>query len=136
MQTFDYRRASDPEVAADFVIKIPQRRYSRDTLLSTLSREGRFPNIVTNWDALLDALRDLSWIGGRRVALVHASLPLEEEPPQCRTYLAVLSTAVQDWRTAKSSNILPALRWKYVDHDFFVIFPTEAKGQIEELRLE
>ncbi len=136
MSTFDFRKPLDVSALADYAIRVPNDRYSKDTLLETLSREGRFPIAVNNWDALLDSLRDLSWIEARKIVMLHESLPLADEPAACRSYLNVLSTAVADWRTPRNSNILPAVKWRYVDHELMVIFPLEVKQQVETIAME
>ena len=112
------------ELASDHVIKIPENIPSKEALFATFAREGRFPSSFgANWDALLDCLRDLSWLGGKRVVILHESLPLKNRPIDCARYLDILSTAVDDWKVSRHSNVLPAVKWKYVDHELIVLFP-------------
>jgi barstar (barnase inhibitor) len=124
------------ELDADFVIKIPANISSKESLFSIFEREGHFPNgFGGNWDALLDCLRDLSWISGKRVMILHESLPLKETPKDCDVYLGILSTAVADWKQARSNKILPAVKWQYVDHELVVFFPLSVKEAVAEGRL-
>ena len=93
-----------PDEAASIGIKhahvavVPSGIESRDALFRCLSRELALPgHFGSNWDALDEGLRDLSWIDGHRVVLFHEALPVLDDD-QLGTYLEVLRDAVLDWR--------------------------------------
>ena len=73
----------------------------KETLQSLVAQSFRFPpELGTNWDALLDSLRDLSWLkapgymivvrGGDRVARVC--------PELVERLFPILAQAQEDWR--------------------------------------
>jgi hypothetical protein len=119
----------------DFVLRVPVGIRSKVDLLAALAAAGRFPNNSgRNWDALLDCLRDLSWISSRKVLLVHGDLPLCENPAECRTYLEILQIALDDWaETVKLDVAEPPSEWPYVDHELRIVFPTEVKAVVARL---
>jgi RNAse (barnase) inhibitor barstar len=70
----------DPRAVAaapgEFLARIPAGLDGRDALFDALTRALRLPDYFgRNWDALDECLRDLGWIGARRVLLVHEDLP-------------------------------------------------------------
>ncbi len=135
-KTFEY--AAPPDAVCrqeDFVLRVPTGIRSEAELLTAWAGAGQFPDYFGgNWDALLDCLRDLSWISNRRVMVVHGDLPLRYNPTECRTYLEILQTALADWaESVRPDAAEPPPEWKYVDHELRVIFPTEAKAVIERL---
>jgi len=119
----------------DFVLRIPAGIRSKVDLIATLASTGRFPNhFGSNWDAVLDCLRDLSWISNRRVVIVHSDVPLKDNPSECLTYLETLRTAFADWlEVARPNAIEPPVDWPYVEHELRVIFPVEVRETIERL---
>lgn len=117
----------------DFVLQIPPHLESKVDLCAAYARVGRFPSdFGANWDALLDCLRDLSWIPNRGVVVVHSDLPLHLDRRECRSYLEILQTALVDWARPSPSERLTA-SWPYVDHKLRAVFPTEARPAIERL---
>lgn len=119
----------------DFVLRVPAEIRSKADLLAVLASAGHFPDYFGgNWDALQDCLRDLSWIGNRKVVVVHSDLPLRENPAECRNYLEILQTVLADW----SENVRPDAAefppdWPYVDHELRVVFPLKTKAIIARL---
>ncbi len=71
--------------------------FSKDTLMHALYQSGEYPaHFGFNWDALLDALRDLSWLAGKRgIALVWRNPGvLETRAPEAyATFLEILDEA-------------------------------------------
>lgn len=85
-----------PDPAAK-VAWVEQGITTKEELLEALSTQLGFPEYFgRNWDALLDMLRDLSWIRERRVAILHDGMP-ELAPAEVRTYLRVLQHAMSSW---------------------------------------
>jgi len=118
---------------ADFVIRIPKEILSKEILFSVFALEGRFPSESgTSWDALLDCLRDLSWIRAKRIAIVHESLPLKDSGRDCDIYLRILKTAVRDWMERRDTKVIPGVRLNYVEHELMVYFPSTVKDAIDQ----
>lgn len=119
----------------DFVLRVPAEIRSKADLLAVLASAGHFPDYFgSNWDALQDCLRDLSWIGNRKVVIVHSDLPLRESPAECRIYLEVLQTVLADWtESVKTHAAEPPSEWPYVDHELRVVFPLETKAVVAHL---
>lgn len=134
--TFEYADPSKSTCGQDvFVIKVPAGIRSKAELLATLASTGHFPDYFGgNWDALLDCLRDLSWISNRKVVVEHSDLPLRDNPMECRTYLEILQAALADWSEGvKPDAVEPPPEWSYVDHELRVVFPPEARSVIARL---
>jgi hypothetical protein len=117
---------------SEFVIQVPARIKSKPELLAEFARMGRFPDhFGGNWDAFLDCLRDLSWISNRTVSVVHADLPLADNPGDCRIYLDILQTALSDWASsAKADVVTPPPGWEYVEHELRIVFPIDFKAAV------
>lgn len=132
--TFEY--ADSPQFSqTDFVIRIPPNINLKNDLLAALASAGRFPGYFgSNWDALLDCLRDLSWIGNKSVVIVHSDLPLQNTPSEGKVYLETLRTALIDWSKAAETSTASPLGWPCVEHELRVVFPTEAQMHISRMR--
>jgi hypothetical protein len=134
--TFDY--ADPPESMCgqdDFEMRVPAGMRSKAELLAALADAGHFPDYFGgNWDALLDCLRDLSWISNRKVVMVHSDLPLHGNLVECHTYLEILQAALAGWAEgAKPDAVEPPPDWSYVDHELRVVFPAEARSLVARL---
>jgi hypothetical protein len=108
----------DPE--KDFIAEIPVGLVSRDLLFDALRKCLQLPSYFgSNWDALSECLRDLSWIKQRRVVLLHREVP-RLDPQALVAYLGVLRESVFDWRAGE-------------DHELVVVFPKETQAAITSL---
>lgn len=135
-ETFEY--VSSPPSGKDqehFVLRIPAGIRTKTDLLKALADQGRFPDYFgDNWDALLDCLRDLSWIGNRKVIIAHSDVPLQNLPSECRTYLEILEVARADWlQVERPNNAEPPPEWSHVEHELRVLFPSETRAFIAKL---
>lgn len=114
---FDF---TDQDVVAatdTYVARLPAKIASKEELLQALYEELRLPGYFGfNWDGLSDCLRDFHWLESRTVALVHTELPRLSRA-ECRKYLVVLAEAVESWQPEE-------------DHEFRVLFPTEARREV------
>lgn len=131
--TFEY---ADPgHEQGEFVLAVPPGILSKAELLAALAEAGRFPGYFgNNWDALQDCLRDLNWIDSRKVVILHSDVPLQESPSECRIYLEILQTALDDWsQVAKPDEIEPSPEWPFAEHELRVVFPTEAHTAVARL---
>jgi lysozyme family protein len=97
------------------VARLPKRIRSKRTLLKSLAQRLQLPGwFGGNWDALEDALRDLSWLPeGEAVAIVHDDLPFGRGESR-GIYLAILSSAMNHWRERG-------------DRQFVAVFPGSAQ---------
>lgn len=110
----------DLDAESDFIARVPPLLSSRSELLSALEDALQLPSYFgQNWDALSDCLRDLSWIGQRRVILVHDDVPPLGDQTLA-VYLDVLSQCVRDWNTG-------------ADHQLVVVFPRESRERIAQI---
>lgn len=104
--------------ANDFVARIPADLGSRGKLFEALRQELKLPTYFgDNWDALADCLRDLSWLGQRRVYIIHADLPRLPRD-DLANYIDLLAACVSDWKADD-------------DHELVVVFPDAARHEIE-----
>lgn len=118
---FIFGEAGHNAPSEDFVLRIPLGIKDKSGLLSAYAETGRFPEYFgKNWDALNDCLRDFSWLGQRRIVIVHSDLPLGNEPKELSVYLDVLGNAVKSWQSED-------------DHELVVIFPPSAETVIDHL---
>jgi RNAse (barnase) inhibitor barstar len=100
---------------------VPANIVRKQDLFATLDKQLSFPDYFGgNWDAFDECLRDLSWLPAGRVVLTHADVPLVNDIPNARTYLAILSDAVR--KMSKSE-----------DYALSIVFPIEFREQIEWL---
>ena len=100
----------------EFVVYISQVE-GKHELLDKLSTALCFPDYFGyNWDALLDCLRDFSWVKKKGVILVHTKIPVLSDM-ELQTYIKILVDATRDWKEEE-------------DHYLKVIFPEEARSLI------
>ena len=100
----------------EFVVRLPRNTESKQALLCALNDQLRFPYFGFNWDALLDCLRDLSWLNPGTLVLVHEAFPVLDER-DARTYVQVLKSAAEDWKPNES-------------HRIVVVFPENVRERI------
>ncbi len=109
----------------DFTLTVHRDIQTKDSLLSCYAEQGHFPDYFgRNWDALLDCLRDFSWIKQRRIIIVHEDLPLANHREVLHAYLGILETAVKDWSEPRGGRFVePPDHWRFVEHELVVVFP-------------
>lgn len=84
---------------------VPACVTTRDQLFDILVERLNFPSYFgRNWDALSECLRDLSWIGRRRVVIVHEGIP-DLALATLGSYLHVLVECTANW-TAEDEHAL------------------------------
>ena len=85
--------SNDADIPSDdvFVARMNKRdKIRKDELIQCLKEELRTPEYIgSNWDALLDVLRDLGWIIQRNVIIYHCGMS-ELPEPDAKTYLEYL----------------------------------------------
>jgi len=110
---------------AALVAEVPRGIKSKQALLHELHRRLKFPDYFGfNWDALLDCIRDLSWLPPGQVFLVHRDIPLEDDILNQKTYLTILKNCVE-----KRGEIAGGMQFR----DLVVVFPPETKEEITAL---
>lgn len=110
----------------DFSLKVPRGIHTKTELLAHYEKEGRFPDYFGgNWDALLDCLRDFSWVSQKRIVIIHDDLPVANQEDELRVYLEILETAVNDWKEVRRGPFTdPPKEMPYVEHELVVGFPS------------
>jgi len=109
---------------AGFVVKIPAEILSKSMLLTALGSGLRFPDYYgTNWDALEECIRDLSWLPDHEIILYHVDLPLIDDPAAVKIYLSVLMDAIHKWSSEST-------------HRLKVYFPSRIQTEVEKLVAE
>ncbi len=102
------------------VAVVPSEVVGREDLFRCLIRSLKLPShFGSNWDALDECLRDLSWLTQNRVVLFHEALPELGRDP-LTTYLEILRDAVVDWRSD-------------VDDELVVVLPPSARDEVRRL---
>jgi RNAse (barnase) inhibitor barstar len=103
---------------------IPPDIAEKQHLLRALATQLQFPPYFGwNWDALYHLLSDFSWLKTRHIAIVHHDVPLRLEGRGARTYLELLSDAVDVWKTNEG-------------HKLLAVFPTMCRESIQTLLQE
>jgi hypothetical protein len=112
-------------ISPAFLAEIPAGIKTKAALLDELYQRLRFPDYFgDNWDALEECIRDLSWLPAGPVVLTHHDLPLAGDITGQKTYLSILSDAIEKKWTVPGQR-LP---------DLVVVFPSETRDQITWLR--
>lgn len=126
--SFTYLAAGDLPATSKpgvFVVTLPRGIKTKAELLTALATHLSFPEgFGHNWDALLDCLRDLSWIADQKVVLVHQDLPLADHRAEQDTYLEILQSVLDDWHNERESLHARAVSaLPRYDHAFEVVLP-------------
>jgi hypothetical protein len=101
--------ADRPEPDPQSLIVVVTRVRTKAELLDVLRQGLAVPFwFGPNWDALLEGLRDLSWVPVRNVVLYHVGIP-ELPTAELKRYLGILSESVANPFTT--------------DHSLRVVFP-------------
>lgn len=136
-QPFTYSDNPAPSIDGDsYLLRVPAGISTADVLIRSVAEAGDFPGwFGFNWDALLDSLRDFSWITKRTIVIHHSDLPLLDDPRQSRIYLEILAQAHSDWLQAPRPGTVELWpeEWPFIKHDLVIIFPTRAKAAIERI---
>lgn len=110
------------EVSPALVAELPAGIKAKEMLLDELYRRLGFPDYFGfNWDALVDFIRDLSWLPQGPVVLMHRDLPLEGDVASQKTYLSILRNVVE-----KRGELAGGMRFR----DLVVVFPPDTKEQV------
>lgn len=100
----DSLRGDDVRVA-----EVPVGLKEKAALLSWYKAELEMPAYFgSNWDALDECLRDLSWLPERNVVIYHRDVPLTVGSEDQKMYIDILSGSVQDWVTDENRNLIVA----------------------------
>lgn len=92
---------------------------SKTQIMDYFASSLRMPEFFgNNWDALLDMLRDLSWIDDKYITIIHTDIP-KLEADNLKAYLHVLNDAVLSWGDDDN-------------HHLSVVFPCSTQSQIEK----
>jgi RNAse (barnase) inhibitor barstar len=113
------------ESSPALVAELPAGIKTKEALLDELYRRLSFPDYFGfNWDALVDCIRDLSWLPPGPVVLMHRDLPLAGDVGSQKTYLSILRDTVE-----KRGEVPGGMRFR----DLVVVFPPDTKEQVARL---
>ena len=116
---FRFGNTADFRSDSDKVVTIPSSIVDRDALFSAYVKRLGLPDYFGgNWDAFSECLRDLSWVGEKRVVIVHEDVP-QMEASVLSIYVDVLRECVLDWEPDE-------------EHELVVVFP---KGTVDLVEL-
>ena len=97
------------------ILQVPAHLVNKHSLLMWYSDHLKFPDYFGwTWDALLDCLRDLSWIEVDEIAIVHRDIPLSGADQLA--YLSILGDAAGS-----------GARW------LTVVFPEDCRSELRNL---
>jgi len=120
MNRFIFKKAEEVVRTGDFAALISGDISNRDILFQRLAEDLEFPDYFgKNWDALSDCLRDFHWHNEHRIVIAHSGLP-QLGLGDVKTYLEILSDAVEDWRRTG-------------DRDLVVAFPPDTRQAVENI---
>jgi hypothetical protein len=112
--------APDPRARA---VLVPAHVTAKADLLAVLADGLRFPGwFGWNWDALLDMLRDLTWLEDEEVRIIHEGLP-DDLSETWTVYLKIATAAIDSRNDAVERGFPDAPR-------LLVIFPSSAAVRI------
>jgi hypothetical protein len=116
---FTYTDNLAPFTAGATQVIIPKSISSKADLLRLFSERLSFPKgFGSNWDALFDCLRDLSWLREGRVVVIHEGIPAMLSADDLRAYLGLLGDAVVSWQNKPGA------------HELVVVFPAKETKQV------
>jgi len=103
-------------------VRIPAGIPTERQLLEVLDRGLGLPDYFgMNWNALVETIRDLSWLPPGQIVLAHADVPMHGDPDNQSTYISILTDAVARWMHDPGRDLL-------------VTFPVEFRRRVEQLR--
>lgn len=105
------------ELSSGFRFLVPPAK-SKLELLQAYNDGLMFPYFGFNWDALEDALRDLSWIDEKELWIYHNSLPKLSDL-DLQIYIRILANLSREWLDD-------------VKHDFCVAFSPTLKREVNK----
>ncbi len=100
---------------------IPKNISRESEICDTYELGLNFPSYFgKNWDALLDCLRDLSFIDEKNILIIHEDIPFIENQKSKRIYLEILFDTVRHW-------------WDFPQHKFYPYFPESCKNEVTHI---
>jgi hypothetical protein len=105
--------------ASALIVHVPPGLIHKRALLACYADRLRFSYFGWNWDALVDCLRDLSWIEESSIVVIHRDVPLTGTDQ--KIYLSVLTDVIGE-QADKTSQL------------FTVMFPEDCKDKVRLLQ--
>lgn len=87
-----------PITSKAVVLRVPAKIASKQDLMAVYKEGLGCPWFGANWDALYDAVRDLSWLGDKELVIEHADLPFGDKRRSRIIYFSLLQDALEDWQ--------------------------------------
>lgn len=94
-QAFEYADQVVESNAQPWTVLVGAEFDDKHQIFAHYAKSLSFPAYFgNNWDAFIDCLGDLGWLGQTRVSVIHSALP-RLDPESLRTYLECLRDAWQ-----------------------------------------
>lgn len=114
---YRYDGDSDPEAVEAHLAELGWRgfnvdgrlTYDKQSLLEQMAGAMAFPGYVSrNWDALEEAVRDLSWASGNGFLITYdyPQVLAACQPADWQTLLAILNNAIAEWYSRGKSMVV------------------------------
>lgn len=95
-QLWDFAEPFPPSDA--LIVRMPKKLRSKEKVHRVLQEALQLPHYFeSNWDALEEVLRDLSWLKAKRVVIVHQDVPFGQGDNR-QIYLEILENVVEFWQ--------------------------------------
>lgn len=92
------------------IVDVPANLCSKNDLLEFLGQALGFPDYFgSNWDALEECLKDLTWVAAKRIFLRHEPGFVQLPENDMKIYAEILLRTVSYWKSNK-------------EHEFFFVF--------------
>ena len=99
MASFIFACVTDQKTAV-LHAKLPADIEGKPALFESIANALQFPDYFgSNWDALEECLRDLTWLSNGDVILEHQDLPRLGNGGALPIYLSILKAASEYWAT-------------------------------------
>ena len=89
-----------------FVVRLPRGIRSKHKLFAILADKLRFPTYFGwNWDACEELLRDLSWLPGQPIVIVHEDLPFGAGGENRPLYEQLIRDVALHWQAVQPGRL-------------------------------
>jgi Barstar (barnase inhibitor) len=105
--------ADTPIKSGAVVLTVPAKVASKQCLMAVYKQGLGCPWFGANWDALYDAMRDLSWLGDKDLVIEHVDLPFGEKRRSRILYFSLLQDALEDWQLENPAKLTVRIPAKY-----------------------
>ena len=103
------------------ILHIPSNINHESQICDLYEHGLNFPSYFgKNWDALLDCLRDLSFVKEKNILITHKDIPFKNDEESKHIYIEILFDAVTRWL-------------EFPEHKFYIYFPDTCRTEITRI---